>query len=178
MTLSVGLGIAQTGLSVSAEQTAVVSRNVANASDPLATRKTANVVTAPGGGVRLASVTRVFNDALFKNALSSTSASATQKAIVESLDYLNQTISDPELDASPAALVTQFASTLQQYAETPSNTVLARAAVSAAVDLASGLNTATDTVQHVRKQADDEMALSVDRLNTLLSQFEAVNVAI
>ena len=178
MTLSVGLGIAQTGLSVTADQTAVVSRNVANASDPLATRKTANVVTAPGGGVRLASVTRVFNDALFKNALSSTSASATQKAIVESLDYLNQTISDPELDASPAALVTQFASTLQQYAETPSNTVLARAAVSAAVDLASGLNTATDTVQHVRKQADDEMALSVDRLNTLLSQFEAVNVAI
>jgi flagellar hook-associated protein 1 FlgK len=178
MTLSVGLGIAQTGLSVSAEQTAVVSRNVANASDPLATRKTANVITAPGGGVRLASVTRVFNDALFRNVLSSTSASATQQAIVESLDYLNQTISDPELDASPAALVTQFTSTLQQFAETPSNTVLARAAASAAVDLASGLNAATDTVQYVRKQADDEMALSVDRLNTLLSQFETVNLSI
>jgi flagellar hook-associated protein 1 FlgK len=178
MTLSVGLGIAQTGLSVTADQTAVVSRNIANASDPLATRKIANVVTGSGGGVRLASITRVFNDALFKNVLSSTSASTMQKAIVGSLDYLDQTISDPELDASPAALVTKFTSILQQYADTPSNTVMARAAVSAAADLVNGLNTASHTVQEVRKQADDEMAASVERLNTLLSQFETVNAAI
>ena len=52
MSLSVGLDAALSGLSVSADQTSVVSRNVARAGDPHATRKTANVVTAPGGGVR------------------------------------------------------------------------------------------------------------------------------
>jgi flagellar hook-associated protein 1 len=178
MTLSVGLGIAQTGLSVTADQTAVVSRNVTNAGDPFASRKTANVVTGPGGGVRLASITRVFNDALFKSVLSSTSSSTTHQAIVEALDFLDQTINDPELDASPAALVAKFTSTLQQYAETPSNAVLAQTAVSAAADLANGLNTATQTVQQVRQQADDDMADSAARVNTLLSQFETANAAI
>jgi flagellar hook-associated protein 1 FlgK len=55
---------------------------------------------------------------------------------------------------------------------------MARAAVSAAADRVNGLNTASHTVQEVRKQADDEMAASVERLNTLLSQFETVNAAI
>jgi len=178
MTLSVGLGIAQSGLSVTADQTAVVSRNVANAGDPLASRKNANVVTGPAGGVRLASITRVFNDALFKSVLSSTSASSGQRSIVDALDFLDLTINDPELDASPAALIAKFTATLQQYAETPSNAVLARTAVSAAGDLALGLNSATQTVQQVRQQADDDMAASVGRLNTLLSQFETVNAAI
>lgn len=178
MTLSVGLGIAQSGLSVTADQTAVVSRNVANAGDPLATRKNANVVTGPGGGVRVASITRVFNDALFKSVLASTSAASGQNAIVEALDFLDQTINDPELDASPAALIAKFTSTLQQYAETPNNTVLAQTAVAAAGDLALGLNSATQTVQQVRQQADGDMAGSVNRLNALLSQFETVNSAI
>lgn len=178
MTLSVGLGIAQSGLSVTADQTAVVSRNVANAGDPLATRKNANVVTGPGGGVRVASITRVFNDALFKSVLASTSAASGQNAIVEALDFLDQTINDPELDASPAALIAKFTSTLQQYAETPNNTVLAQTAVAAAGDLVLGLNSATQTVQQVRQQADGDMAGSVNRLNALLSQFETVNSAI
>jgi flagellar hook-associated protein FlgK len=45
MTLSVGLGVANSGLSVTADQTAVVSRNVANAGDLYASRKTANIIT-------------------------------------------------------------------------------------------------------------------------------------
>lgn len=178
MSLSVGLNTAQTGLSVTADQTAVVSRNVANAHDPFASRKNANVVTAAGGGVRLASITRVSNDALFKSVLNSTSGAAGQRAIVQALDFLDQTINDPELDASPAALITRFTSMLQQYAAAPSDPVLAQTAVSAAIDLANGLNSATRTVQQVRQQADTDIADSVNRLNTLLAQFEAANTAI
>jgi flagellar hook-associated protein 1 len=178
MTLSVGLGVAQSGLATAADQTAIVSRNVANASNPLASRKNANVVTGQDGSVRVASVTRVFNDALFKSVLSSTSGSSGQKAIVEALDFLDQTINDPELDASPAALIAKFTSLLQQYAEGPSDPVLAQTAVSAAIDLANGLNSATQTVQQVRRQADADMADSVNRLNSLLAQFETANAAI
>lgn len=178
MTLSVGLGIAQTGLSVTADQTAVVSRNIANANDPLASRKNANVVTGPGGGVRLASVTRVFNDALFRSVLSSTSATTTSQAIVAALDFLDQTINDPELDQSPAALISKFTSALQHYADKPNDAVLAQTTVAAAGDLAISLNAATATVQQVRQQADSDMADAVSHLNTLLAQFETVNTAI
>ena len=69
MTLSIGLDAALSGLSATAEQTAVVSRNIARAGDPHASRKTANLVTLPGGGVELASITRATNDALFDKML-------------------------------------------------------------------------------------------------------------
>jgi flagellar hook-associated protein 1 len=56
--------------------------------------------------------------------------------------------------------------------------VLAQTAVAAAKDLANGLNAATQTVQQVRQQADGDIADSVTRLNTLLTQFETANTAI
>src|SRR5437867_183551 len=104
MTLSIGLNAALSGLSVTADQTAVVSRNVARAGDPHASRKTANLVTLPGGGVKLASITRTSNAALFDKMLGATSDAGTQQTILDALNQLDQTINDPELDASPAAL--------------------------------------------------------------------------
>ena len=115
MSLSVGLDAALSGLSVTADQTSVVSRNVARAGDPHATRKTANVVTAPGGGVRIVSITRAANQALFDKMLSTSTDASAQKAILDALNALDQTNGDPEDDASPAAQVTKFASALQQY---------------------------------------------------------------
>lgn len=178
MTLSVGLGIAQSGLSVAADQTAVVSRNVANAGDLYASRKTANIVTAAGGGARLASITRVFNEALFRNVLSTTSVANGQRAVLDALDMLDQTVNDPELDASPAALVGKLSAALQHYAEAPNDAVRARSAISAASDLAAGLRAASQTVQEVRQHADEDIGNSVGRLNTLLSQYETLNQAI
>jgi len=178
MSLSIGLDVAVSGLSVTADQTALVSRNVARAGDPHATRKSANVVTGPGGGVRIASITRVANQALFDRMLAASTSASGQKAIVAALDTLDQTINDPELDASPAAQIAKFASALQQYAQAPQNVALARAAVGAASDLADALNTATQTVQQVRGQADADIAGSVSRLNDLLSQFQTVNTRI
>src|SRR5581483_12307821 len=99
MSLSIGLDVALSGLSTSAQQTAVVSRNVARAGDPNATRKTANVVTAAGGGVRVASVTRQADQALFEKMLGASTGAAAQKAIVDALSKLDQTSGDPELDA-------------------------------------------------------------------------------
>src|SRR5882672_463939 len=103
MSLSIGLDVAVSGLSVSADQTNVVSRNVARAGDPHATRKSANVVTALGGGVRIASITRVANQALFDRMLAANTDASAQKSIVDALDALDQTNGDPQDDASPAA---------------------------------------------------------------------------
>jgi flagellar hook-associated protein 1 len=175
MSLSIGLDVAVSGLSATADQTAIVSRNVARAGDPHASRKSANVVTAPGGGVRIASVTRVSNQSLFDQMLAASTSSAGQKAIVDSLDTLDQTVNDPELDASPAAQIAKFASALQQYAQAPQDPGLGRTAVQAASDLAGALNSATQTVQQVRGQADSDIASSVSQLNDLLSQFGTVN---
>ena len=175
MSLSIGLDVAVSGLSVAAEQTAVVSRNVARAGDAHATRKSANVVTALGGGVRIASVTRAANQALFDRMLAATTDASAQQAIASALGTLDRTVNDPELDASPAAQIAKFAAAVQQYAQAPQDATFARSAVQAASDLAGALNGATQTVQGVRSQADANIADAVSRLNDLLAQFETVN---
>ena len=175
MSLSIGLDVATSGLATTAQQTTIVSRNVARAGDPTATRKTANVVTALGGGVRVASITRQSDQALFDKMLAASTDASAQKAIVDALSRLDATNGDPEQDASPAAQITKFASALQQYAQAPQDATLARSAVNAANDLATSLNSATKTVQAVRGQADADIAASVANLNDLLSQFETVN---
>jgi flagellar hook-associated protein 1 FlgK len=71
-----------------------------------------------------------------------------------------------------------LSASLQHYAEAPHDAVRARSAIAAASDLAKGLNAASQTVQQVRQQADDDIGNSVGRLNTLLGQYETLNNAI
>jgi flagellar hook-associated protein 1 FlgK len=175
MSLSVGLDVAVSGLTTTAEHTSIVSRNVARANDPNATRKIANIVTAAGGGVRIASVTRAANASLLEKMLGATSTAAAQRAVVEALGRLNQTADDPELDRSPAAMIQKLGDAIQQFAAAPHDSIRAQSAVSAAQNLAVSLNDATGTVQDVRAQADAGIGDAVDRLNTLLARFEALN---
>lgn len=176
MSLTSSMEIARSSLSVLSERTAVTSRNVANAGNPNATRKLAYTVTAPGGaGVRLASITRASDDALFENVIASNSAAGRQQSIVDSLDQLNQTIGDVEQDFSPAAVVAKLADALQQYSAGPQDEIRAQLAISTAVDAANTLNAATGVVQQTRTRADQLIADSVSSLNDLLSQFEEVN---
>ena len=178
MTLTSALDVARTGLSVTSGRTSIVSRNIVGAGETLASRKLARVVTAPDGGVRLESVTRASNRALLARMLSANSAAGEQARIAGALDRLNATILDPELDVSPAALVGKLADAIQIYSATPHDTVVAQSAVATARDLARALNSATETVQGLRQEADAEIASAANRVNGLLAQFEMVNAAI
>ncbi len=178
MSLANAINAARSGLSATASQTSVVSRNVTTGADILTSRKTANIVTVPGAGVRLQSVTRVSDTALLQHMLTANSAAGRQNSIVTGLENLDQTVTDPELDASPAALIGALADALQTYADGPQDLTRAQSALNAASDLVNSLHNATATVQATRQQADAEMAGSVDRLNSLLAQFETVNTAI
>ncbi len=177
MTLTSALDIARSGLSVRSGQTAVVSRNIVGAEEALTSRKLANVVTAPGGGVRLASITRVADSALLAHMLAANSSAGQQRSIVDALNRMDATVLDPELDASPAALIGKLVDAIQLYSAAPHDVVAARSAVAAAGDVAQALNSATDTVQALRQNADADIASTVNRLNDLLAQFEAVNRA-
>ena len=53
MTLTQSIGNARSSLSTVSEQISVVSQNIARVNDTNATRKVANVVSGPGGGVSL-----------------------------------------------------------------------------------------------------------------------------
>ncbi|MDZ4792441.1 MAG: flagellar hook-associated protein FlgK [Hyphomicrobiales bacterium] len=178
MSLNIATGVANSSLGANSEQIAVLSRNIARAGEANASRKTVNLVTTGDGGVRAASITRASNQALFVNSLTARSAAASHQAITSSLNQLERTINDPELDASPAALIEKLGSDLQQYATTPGDITVAKSTVLTAKKLAVSLNEATSITQAVRKDADAGIAEAVTRVNELLRQFGKANETI
>jgi flagellar hook-associated protein 1 FlgK len=178
MGLTAGLSIARSALFSSADQTSIVGRNVANAGVDLYTRKSANIVSEPGAGARVISISRTSDSALLRNLLGANSDASAQKAIVDALGQLDQTVQDTELDASPAALISKLADAIQQYASQPQSELAGQAAVTAARNLVTSLSSSSDVVQNVRRDADAAIADAVDRISTLLSRFETVNTKI
>ncbi len=188
MSLSAAFNVISSSFAVNSAQTAVVSNNIANANTPGYSRETANVVTNSYGGADVASVTREANAALLEQVSSSTSQAATQQAISDGLSTLAQTVDDSssasstsganQNGASPSAMLATLQSALTTYEDSPTSSSAAEAAVSAASDLASSLNSGSATVAQVRELADQSMASSVGTINSLLSQFTAANNAV
>ncbi len=178
MSLSAALDGAISGLSVASAQISVVSRNIANQSNAHASRKIANVVTV-NGLPAVVSVSRASDDALLKNLLSANGNQAQQSAISDALTQLEATLGTSTNDStSPTALIGSLTSALQTYEASPQNIAGADAAVTAAQNLANGLNSASTTVQSVREQADAGITSSVATINSVLNQFQQVNDSI
>ena len=178
MSLSSALNVAQSSLTATSTQTSVLSRNVAGADDPNYNRKSGTVITTYGGAVKVASISRAMDSVLFAAKLGSTATTSAQQAIVDALDQLEATVNDPELDQSLAAKLGDLTNALQQYGVTPDDPLLAQNVLTKATELARTLNEASETVRTVRQQADADMRLGVERVNSLLTEFEAANKAI
>jgi flagellar hook-associated protein 1 FlgK len=175
MSLTASLNIALSGISTSSDQLAVVSRNVARANEEGATRKNANVSTIESGASRVSSIVRLANPQLLAAVLKSNSDAGTQQVIANALNQFDLTVNDPSLEGSPSSLIGKLNQALQVYAASPQDVTAANAAVSAAKELAQGLNTASLSVQQQRSLADQAMAASVNNINSLLSQFQSLN---
>ncbi len=169
---------ANAGLSVASAQISVVSQNIANQGNSNASRKIANVVTV-NGLPSVVSVSRVSNNALLKSLLSANGNQAQQSAISNALTQLETTVGSGSNDTnSPTALIGQLSDALQTYSAAPQDSASAQAAVTAAQNLATGLNNASATVTAVRAQADSDIASSVNTINNILNQFQQVNQTI
>jgi flagellar hook-associated protein 1 FlgK len=175
VSLSVALNTARQALQTTAAQIAVSGSNVAGADDPTRSRKIAVPVIDPTGSSHIEIVTRATNDSILAQYLGATSNSAASQALLDGLNRIQDTVGDTADGTSPAAKIAALSTALQAYANAPSNASLGQAAVSAAQSVASTLNNATQTVTAVRNDADAAMAASVDKLNSLLAQFETLN---
>ena len=76
---------------------------------------------APAAGGSRIDHARSTNKVLFETRLGATSEPPTQQSIAAALDRLHNTVGDPELDRSPAALVGKFADAMQRYADRAPN---------------------------------------------------------
>src|SRR3954452_6408119 len=179
MTLAAAFDSARSSLVASGVQSSVISRNVGSANQPGYSRKIAGLATFPNNGVYVASIQRAASAGLFANVLVATSGSAGKNALFDGLQKIaSAVVEDPELGQSPTAQLNKLKQALQQYSNAPDNVMLAQGAVTAAKDMATALNHATQIVQATRESADSEMAASVANINQLLIQFDTVNSAV
>jgi flagellar hook-associated protein 1 FlgK len=185
MGLSTAFNIISSSFTANAAQTAVVSTNISNVNTSGYSRETANVVANSYGGAEVVSVTRIANAALAEQVWTSTSAAAAEAAISSGLSTLAETVDDStsststsgtlENGASPSAMLANLESALTTYADSPTSSSAADAAVTAATDLTSALNQGDATVNQVREEADQGMASSVSTINSLLAEFQTAN---
>ncbi|TPM51985.1 flagellar hook-associated protein FlgK [Mesorhizobium sp. B2-2-4] len=177
MSLSTALSIAQSALMNTARQTSVVSRNVADASNPDYTRRIA-VVTSTAPGARSVDIQRVANDLLFRQNLSALSAYSGQNALYSGLDQLDVSVNGVDNASSPSTAIGNLQQALQLYATSPSNQNLGSSVIDAAKQVVRSLNEGSRAIQDFRTQTDGQIATAVDDLNSLLSQFQDANKAV
>ncbi|MCC5979771.1 MAG: flagellar hook-associated protein FlgK [Salinarimonas sp.] len=178
MNLSVALSSAQSALSATSTQTSIISRNISGAADPGYSRKMGLTSSMGFGGVKVVSVGRAADTALYNRMLDATAGSSAQQALLNGFETLAGTVDDPQLNQSVSASLGKLTDALQMQAESPGDPVLGAATLSAAYDLAGKLNESAQTTQRARAEADTAMADSVDRINDLLKRFESANRAI
>ncbi|MBC8130431.1 MAG: flagellar hook-associated protein FlgK, partial [Rhizobiaceae bacterium] len=175
MSLSSALDTAKSSLMAAQTQTAVLSRNIANVNTVGATRKYAEAVTGNGGQVLIKSITQSSNTVLYRNMLDANSAVGRGNVIANGLNRINETIGDTALGRSPAALISKLGDALNTLAASPNNYELARTAATAANDVVVALNEASDTVQTIRRDADDELVIAAEEMTKLLAEIESLN---
>ncbi|TIS33243.1 MAG: flagellar hook-associated protein FlgK [Mesorhizobium sp.] len=177
MSLSTALSIAQSALLATSKQTSVVSRNVADASNPDYARRVA-VVTSTAPGARSVEIQRAANDLLFRQNLSALSAWSGQSALYSGMDQLDLSVNGVDNASSASTAIGNLQQALQLYATTPSNQNLGASVIDAAKQVVSSLNDGTTAIQDFRTQTDGQIATAVDDLNSLLSQFQDANKAV
>jgi flagellar hook-associated protein 1 FlgK len=178
MSLASALSTTKNVLNNTSTQTAVLSTNVQNVSNSDYNRRTATTTTNAYSGATIVSTARTENAALLKQTLTSISEDAGQQALLAGLESVYSVMGGSEYSLAPATALSELRDALQSYAATPGDATLASAAVSAAVDVATSLNTSTSQVQELRADADKDIAETVDTLNQLLAQFQQVNDAV
>ena len=177
-TLSSALSYALSGLTTSAAQSALTSRNVTFARDENYSRRSADVISLPGGGAALSMVSRSIDRQLLDKVIEAGSSSAARLETVGSMNRLSAAFGDPDSPASLPGVLAALQRSLENHEADPANDVLASTAAMAAGDVARKLNSLAGEIMDVRAEADKAMAASVDRINALLDQFKIVNDAV
>jgi flagellar hook-associated protein 1 FlgK len=174
MSLASAINTAQTIFTNTGQQTAVVSKNIANSSNGDYVRRLA-MMGVDSEGQYYVKIQRAQDDALFKQTISSISQSSAQSRLLDGLQTIQSVFGGNEYPSSPSTYLATFRSSLQTYAASPGNITIASSTVADAKDLANSISTSATAVQEVRADADKEMLEHVGTLNELLSKFETIN---
>ncbi|WP_438750169.1 flagellar hook-associated protein FlgK [Pararhizobium sp. O133] len=174
MSLAAAISTAQTIFSNTGQQTAIVSKNIANSGNADYVRRLA-LMGIDSQGSYYIKIERAQNDALFKQNINNISATSSQSRLLDGLERMQSLFGGNDYPSSPSSYLATFQSSLQTFAASPSNITIASSTVADAKDLANSLKSSSETLQGLRGDADKEIQSQVSLLNEYLTKFETVN---
>lgn len=188
MSLDIARSIAFSGLSATSVQISVTSSNISNADTTGYTTKTANqsssVTNGVGTGVTVTGITSTVDKLLLKSLISATSdlgAADTANTYLTSLEKLYGSTSSTDDSSTGTSLANSIAaleSALSSLASTPGSASLQSNVISALDDVASQLRETSSGIQKLRSDADQDIASSIDDVNSDLQQIADLNAQI
>jgi flagellar hook-associated protein 1 FlgK len=174
MSLSAAMKTAQSSFSNVGLQSAVVSKNIANASNPAYARRAAVLATAASGAT-VVETQRAQNEALLKQNLLSISKSAGQDTLLAGLTQMKTMLGGEGYELAPSTYLAKLRDNLQAFADKPNEVSLAETVVADATDVANSLNSTSAALQKLRAEADADIDTAVTELNRLLKEFKTYN---
>ncbi|QOZ56027.1 flagellar hook-associated protein FlgK [Bradyrhizobium sp. CCBAU 53338] len=188
MSLDIARSIAFSGLSSTSVQISVTSSNISNADTTGYTKKTANqsssVTNGVGTGVTVTGITSTVDKLLLKSLVSADSdlgSADTTNTYLTSLEKLYGSTSSTDSSSTGTSLANSIASlesALSSLASTPSSASLQSNVVSALDDVTSQLRDTSSGIQKLRANADQDIASSIDDVNTDLQSIADLNAEI
>lgn len=178
MSLSTAIDISNSSLAATSQLTSIASRNIANAGNGDATRKSGNLVTGAGGGVHVAQVSRAFDTSLRDTLLGAAADAGRLTAIAASLDNLDVTGGGSDGLATPESRLSDLRAALQAYSFNTADQSLAYGVINAASDMAATLRQWANNTDQVRARADSDIRSAAQAINTLLKQITDVNAVV
>ena len=177
MSLSSALSTAQSIFSNTGLQSAALSKNIANASNPDYARRV-GILTIDATGAQKLAIERTYDNGLVKQVMQSTSESSAQDVLQQKLEGMKSLLGGNDYETAPSTYMKTLRDNLQAYATKPNESTLAATVVSSAMDVSSSLNSISSEIQAMRGTIDREITDIIEKLNGLLKQFGDVNGAI
>jgi flagellar hook-associated protein 1 FlgK len=175
MSLSGALANASAALTTSQYQVALSTTNVANASTDGYTTKTYSATSQTATlALSTGELSRVTDTYLQKSLITSSASAGYAETIDSYLTRYDTLLGDTSSDGDIASLTSALSTSLTSLAAGTGDTDAA-AVVSAAAELADGLRSLSSGIQDLRSDADAAIATTVDEVNALLQEIDALN---
>jgi flagellar hook-associated protein 1 FlgK len=179
MSLTQALATSLSGLTATQTNLSVVAGNVANAQTPGYIAQSAiQVATGSGGagaGVNIASINRILDQFVQQQLRSESSGGAYADLRASFYQQLQQIYGQPGSNTSLDSAFNNFTSAVQALSTSPNSSAAQSQTIGAAQALAQQLNSATNSIQTLRSQADQGIAGDVQQANNALQQIASIN---
>jgi flagellar hook-associated protein 1 len=178
MSLGSALATAMSGLRANQAALSIVSSNIANTQTPGYVSQSPNQVEIASGdstSVSVTGVNRALNQFVQSQLRTETSGGTYADQMASVLSQLQTVYGTPGASGSLETAYSNFTTALQSLSTTSGSSSSQISALTAAQSLAQSLNAATQGIQTLRSNAEQDLSISVGQANAAMTQIAQIN---